>query len=167
MTLMDLQELYDYNSWANDLVIQSIQGLSGEVFTRDLKSSHRSIRGTVTHLAAAEWIWLQRWKGSSPRQMLSEEDFATIETAIIHWKKIDTDLSDFIRQLKAPDLEAVISYRTTEGKEYSSILWQVMQHLVNHSSYHRGQIAILLRQAGQTPESTDLIKYYRIKQLSI
>lgn len=163
MTLNDLRELYDYNIWANEQVIQSISGLSASIFEQDLKSSHGSIRGTVAHIASAEWIWLQRWKGNSPRQMLPEDEFSTIETAIARWKRIDAELADFIRQLKEPDLEKLFSYTTTEGKEFSNVLWQVMQHLVNHSSYHRGQVAALLRHAGKTPQSTDLIKYYRLK----
>jgi len=163
MTLKDLQELYAYNAWANEQVIQSITGISKEVFEQDLMSSHRSIRGTVAHIASAEWIWLRRWKGSSPRQLLSEGEFVTVGAAIARWKEIETELADFVRQLKEPDLDGTFSYRTTEGKEFSNILWQAMQHLVNHSSYHRGQIAALLRQTGQTPRSTDLIKYYRLK----
>jgi uncharacterized damage-inducible protein DinB len=167
MILKDLQELYSYNAWANEQVFQSIRGLDTEVFEQDRKSSHGSIRGTVAHIASAEWIWLQRWKGISPRHMLSEDEFATSETAIARWKKIDTDLADFIRQLKQPDLERIFSYTTTEGKQFSNIVWQAMQHLVNHSSYHRGQVAALLRQTGRTPQSTDLIKYYRLKTASI
>jgi uncharacterized damage-inducible protein DinB len=163
MTLKDLQELYAYNAWANEQVIQSITGISSEVFEQDLKSSHRSIRGTVAHIASAEWIWLRRWKGSSPRQLLSEGEFTTVGKAVARWKEIEIELADFTRQLKESDLERVFSYTTTEGKEFSNILWQAMQHLVNHSSYHRGQIAALLRQTGQTPQSTDLIKYYRLK----
>src|SRR5262245_25568663 len=110
MILKDLQDLYAYNAWANEQVIQSITGLSSEIFEQDLKSSHGSIRGTVTHIVSAEWIWLQRWKGISPRHMLSEDEFVTSETAIARWKKIDTDLADFIRQLKQPDLERIFSY---------------------------------------------------------
>jgi len=163
MTLSDLRELYAYNAWANEQVVQAIAGLSTETFCRDLKSSYHSIRGTVTHLASAEWIWLQRWKGTSPRHMLLEEEFATVTIAITRWKQIDAELEDFTGQLKESDLERVFPFMTTEGKELSNILWQAMQHLVNHSSYHRGQIATLLRQVSHTPRGTDLIKYYRLK----
>ena len=162
MTLNDLRELYAYNAWANEQVIQSIAGLSTEAFCQDLKASHGSIRGTVAHLASAEWIWLERWKGTSPHQMLSEEEFSTVEIAIVRWKKIEEDVADFVAGLREADLKRIFPFTTTEGKKRSDILWQAMQHLVNHSSYHRGQIATLLRQVGQTPQATDLIKYYRL-----
>jgi uncharacterized damage-inducible protein DinB len=163
----DLKDLYDYNAWANEEVRQVIRGLDKEVFSQDLKSSHRSLRGTVAHIASAEWIWLQRWKGISPGQMLAEEQFATTEMAVSRWTSIDQDVTDFVNTLQASDLGVTFSFTTTEGKKLSGVLWQAMQHLVNHSSYHRGQIAALLRQLGQTPRSTDLIKYYRLKAASV
>jgi uncharacterized damage-inducible protein DinB len=166
MTLTDLRELYAYNAWANEEVRQSIRGLGPEIFSKDLSASYRSIRGTVAHLASAEWIWLERWKGTSPGQMLPEEEFATVELASSRWSKIDHDLSDFMSTLMESDLETTFFFTTTEGKRLSSILWQSLQHLVNHSTYHRGQIATLLRQVGRAPQATDLSKYYRLKVTS-
>ncbi len=166
MTLADLRELYSYNTWANEEVRQSIRGLTPEIFVQDLRTSYRSIRGTVTHLASAEWIWLERWEGSSPARMLQEEQFATVEIASSRWSAIDQDISDFVNRMKESDLGTTFFFTTTEGKKLSGILWQNLQHVVNHSTYHRGQIATLLRQVGQTPQATDLIKYYRLKAAS-
>src|SRR5262249_28283108 len=92
----DLKDLCDYNAWANEEVRQVIRGLDKEVFSQDLRSSHRSLRGTVAHVASAEWIWLQRWKGISPGQMLAEEQFATPEMAVSRWASIDQDVTDFV-----------------------------------------------------------------------
>jgi uncharacterized damage-inducible protein DinB len=73
-------------------------------------------------------------------------------------------MSEFVSSLTEENISAVVTYKTTEGKQFSYPLWQMMQHVVNHSSYHRGQIVTMLRQLGIRPVGTDLIAYYRSKQ---
>ena len=161
MTHAEIKELFQYNEWANRRVEDSILNLKPEQFTENLKASHASIRGTFAHIAAAERIWLDRWKGESPTKLMSEDEFPDIHTAVRRLQEIDRELSDYVAQLTEADVDKVFAYKTTEGKTHSNILRHAMVHLINHSSYHRGQLATLMRQVGAAPISTDLILYYR------
>ena len=163
MNLTEVQRLYDYNSWANERVLESLQPIGQEVFASNKQASHGSIRGIIAHIAGAEWIWLERWKGSSPAGLLPESEFETVEIAAQRLRKIDHDLQQFTSGLTQADLDGSRGYKTTEGKAYSNVLSDMLLHLANHSSYHRGQITTLLRQSGALPQSTDFILFIRLK----
>lgn len=161
MTPLEMRRLSQYNAWANRRTLDSLQSLDQERFTRNLHASHGSIRGTLTHLAAAEWIWLERWNGRSPSSLLPETEFESVALATQRVTEIDRQLLSYVEALDASDLEVVKDYCSTEGKLYSNVLHDMLQHVINHSSYHRGQIASLLRQVGAVPQQTDLILYFR------
>jgi len=108
----------------------------------------------------AEWLWLERWKGSS-HSGPSVEKFADLAAVHARWNEIEADLRGFVRGLSAADLDRVVHYRNTKGQEFSNPMAHMLQHLVNHGSYHRGQVTTMLRQLGATPVATDLIAYYR------
>ena len=163
MNLIEIQRLYDYNSWANERVLESLQLIGQEVFTSNKQASHGSIRGIIAHIAAGESVWLERWQGSSPVGLLPESEFETLEIATLRLRRIDHDLQEFTSQLTQADLDASRGYNTTEGKAYSNVLSDMLLHVVNHSSYHRGQITTLLRQSGAVPRSTDFILFIRLK----
>jgi uncharacterized damage-inducible protein DinB len=163
VNLIEIKRLYDYNSWANERVLESLRPIGQDIFSGDMQASHGSIRGIIAHVGGAEWIWLQRWKGSSPVSLLSESEFETVEIAAQRLRKIDRDLQEFTSRLTQADLDGIRSYKTTEGKAYSNVLSDMLLHLANHSSYHRGQITTLLRQSGAVPQSTDFILFIRLK----
>lgn len=163
MNLAEVQRLYDYNSWANERVLESLELLGQDVFASNREASHVSIRGVIAHIAAAEWIWLERWKGLSPATLLPASEFETVEMAALRLRSIDRNLLEFTSQLTQTDLDGRREYKTTEGKAYSSVLSDMLLHVVNHSSYHRGQITTLLRQCGAVPQSTDFILFVRLK----
>ena len=75
MTRADVQALIDYNYWARDRLLDAVDQLSPEQFTRDLGSSFRSVRDTLAHLHAAEWIWYHRWIGESPTALPPADRF--------------------------------------------------------------------------------------------
>ena len=162
MNLIEIKRLYDYNSWANERVLESLQPIGQEIFTSHKQASQGSIRGIIAHVAGAEWIWLERWKGSSPAGLLPESEFETVEIATQRLRKIDRDLQEFTSRLTQEDLDGRRGYKTTEGKAYSNVLSDMLLHVVNHSSYHRGQITTLLRQAGAVPQPTDFIRFIRL-----
>ncbi len=161
MSPSEIQKMCHYNSWANQRMLESLRAIDQQQFTRDLKASHGSIRGTLTHLASAEWIWLQRWMGKPAARMLPETEFETVEIAAPRLTQFDRDLAEYVHSLSASDLQGIKNYVTTEGKPYSSVVQDMLIHLFNHSSYHRGQIAALLRQVDAVPQGTDFILYCR------
>jgi uncharacterized damage-inducible protein DinB len=157
----DFQLLYNYNSWANHRTLDSCAELSLEQFTRDLGSSFRSVRDTLAHIYGAEWIWLERWHGRIPSALPSADDFPDFNSVRSRWAQHEANLDSFVVSLTTSELERVIKYKNTQGTPFEGPLWPMLQHVVNHSSYHRGQIATLLRQLGAKPVSTDLILFHR------
>jgi uncharacterized damage-inducible protein DinB len=108
-----------------------------------------------------EWLWLERWQGRSPDKFPPATDFPTLDSVRSRWSEIERNLVEYIASLKAEDLERLIEHKTTAGVPQSAPLWQMLQHLVNHGTYHRGQVATMLRQLDAKAVSTDLIVFYR------
>jgi uncharacterized damage-inducible protein DinB len=161
MNVEDFRVLYDFNAWANHRTLDSCAALDNEKFTRDLGSSFRSVRDTLAHISGAEWIWLERWHGRAPLGIPPGSDFPDFESVRRRWTEIERNLLDYVASLTPEDLQRVLQYKTMAGTQMAQPLWQCLQHLANHSTYHRGQIATMLRQLGAKPVSTDLIGFYR------
>lgn len=156
----DLRELYDYNRWANHRTLSAAGKLDGERFLRELGNSFSSVRDTLAHILSAEWIWMERWQGRWPKAMLDAGDFPIVESLQARWKSLEEDRDRFIKSLTPERLRDPLSYINRAGVGYTYPLWQQMVHVVNHSTYHRGQITTLLRQLGAEPLSTDFVEYY-------
>jgi uncharacterized damage-inducible protein DinB len=161
MNVEDFRLLYEYNLWANHRTLDACSALNDDQFTRDLKSSFPSVRDTLVHLFLVEWIWLERWHGRSPAAFPSASDFPNLDSVRRRWDEIERDLTDYIASLTPDDLARVIHHKTMKGDPQSATHWQMLQHVVNHQTYHRGQVATMLRQLGGKAISTDLIFFYR------
>lgn len=161
MNIEDVRLLYDFNGWANHRTLDACAALAPEQLTRDLGSSFRSVRDTLAHIYGAEWIWMERWHGRVPAGLPSAADFPDLETLRRRFAEMDQNLVDYAASLTADDLQRVMTVKTSAGTTFSQPLWQMLQHLANHGSYHRGQVATMLRQLGAKPVGTDLIGFYR------
>ena len=162
MNKNDIQLLYEYNRWANSQTLDASAKLTEEQFTKDLSSSYRSVRDTLAHILAAEWIWLTRWNGVSPRALLNPLDFPDLGSLRAGWAEVERDQTAFVNDLTDASLESVVTYLNTMGEEWKYPLGQMMQHLVNHSTYHRGQMATMLRQLGAEPAPTDFLIFFDV-----
>ncbi len=161
MSPEEIRLLYDYNAWANTRVLDSVAKLATDQFTKPLGSSFSSVRDTLLHIWGAEWLWLERFQGRSPSSLPEVGQFAEISTLKTRWQVDQARLNKFVAALTQEDLNRIHEYRTLNFGEYKNPLWLSMQHVVNHSTYHRGQITTLVRQLNATPLSTDLIHFYR------
>ena len=162
MNREELCLLVDFHYWARDRMLEALEPLTPDQFTRDLANSFRSIRDTVVHIYSAEWVWLTRWMGHSPTAALSTAEFPDLATIRTAWKELEPKVRSFLEGNDTDDLSRRIEYRLINGQPGASIFWQMLQHVVNHASYHRGQVTTMLRQLGLTPpRSTDMIAFYR------
>lgn len=166
MNLADIRHLFDYTEWANDLAIDAASKLSDENLRRDFGISHKSILGTLVHMAGAEWIWWERWNGRSPAKheawsLWSTESCADLETLKQRWNNLLASRTQFISQLDEERLNAELAFKLLSGDPSSMRLIDQMQHVVNHATMHRGQVVGMIRQLGLDPPSTDLIFYLR------
>jgi uncharacterized damage-inducible protein DinB len=162
MTKGEIALLIDYNYWARDRVLDAVALLDDEKYRRDLGNSFRSIRDTLTHLYAAEWIWYSRWHGESPTALVTSDTFPDRAALIAAWREMEAKMRAFIGAMDDAALARAMSYKLMNGQPGTNVMWQMIQHVVNHGSYHRGQITTMLRQLGAAPaKSMDLIAFYR------
>lgn len=158
----DIQLLYEYDRWANNRVLQAASALSAAEFTRDLGGSFRPVRDTLVHIIGGEWVWLEYWKEPSPSPafvtdlstrrgvLFNPEAFPNLATVRLKWAEVEKEQGDFVNRVTNKLLKKVLPFRTTQVK-----LAQLMQHLANHSSYHRGKVALMMQQLGAQPAATD------------
>jgi uncharacterized damage-inducible protein DinB len=161
MNPQEMVALYAYNAWANRRAMEAASALSKEQYTKQLGSSFSSVCDTLSHIYGAEWLWLKRFQGRSPSALPSNPEFADIAKLKESWAAFEPTLLNFVHGLTQADLDRVIEYKTIKFGVYHNPLWQSMQHVVNHGTYHRGQVTTMLRQLGAQPILTDLMHFYR------
>jgi len=162
MTPDYIRTLVDYNYWARDRILASAEQLSPEALSRSLGSSFSSVLDTLVHIHFAEWIWYQRWQGSSPTAGPDKSQLVSVAALRDEWRPLEREIRTFVESLGPAGLLRVIEYKTMNGQPGTSAYWQMIVHVVNHGSYHRGQVATMLRQLGAKPaQSTDMIVFFR------
>jgi uncharacterized damage-inducible protein DinB len=161
MTPEEARALFDYNAWANRRSLETAAQLSPEQFTKPLGSSFSSVRDTLMHVCGAEWIWFERFQGRSHSAIPDFSAIQTIDALRTHWVPQEKTLLDYVRRVTQADLDCICEYKTINYGDYSNPLWQSLQHLANHGTYHRGQVATMIRQHGLKPLATDLMHFYR------
>jgi uncharacterized damage-inducible protein DinB len=162
MTKDGLERLLDYTVWANHRAMRTVATLSVAEFRRDLGGSFGGVRGTLTHTLGAEWIWLERWKGVSPsKPPFDEGEFKDIVAVRERWKVVEDHRASWFRALKQDDVRKLVRYKNLAGQSFEAPLWQLVQHVANHSTYHRGQVVAFLRQLGAKPQATDMVVWDR------
>lgn len=164
MTRLDeFRQLYAYNRWATERMLAAASQLSDDQFRQDMGSSFPSIRDTLVHIMSAEWVWLSRLQGTSPPGMPEAWKSMGLREITRQWDDVDRSLRNLVDGLGETELDQPIPYRNTAGSAFVSTRAQILRHVVNHSSYHRGQITTMLRQLGAAAPTTDLIAYYRME----
>jgi uncharacterized damage-inducible protein DinB len=166
MTREDVRLLYEYDRWANDRVFTLVGALTPEQFTRDLGGSFPSVRDVLLHIAACKWAWLTYWNESSPSDriltdlftrsetLFQSESVRTLATVQAKWAEVEEGHIKFVNEVTDELLDRTLPVRNT-----SISLARLVQHLANHSTYHRGQIAMMLRQLGAKAPATDFAQF--------
>jgi uncharacterized damage-inducible protein DinB len=172
VTKDDIQLLFEYDRWANNRVLQAASALSPDQFTHDLGGSFRSVRDTLLHIIGGEWGWLTFWKEPSPNSAFLADlwdrhdalfhpqafpDFAAVRAK---WAEVEKEQMEFVNSLTDEALTKTLPIR-----EKQASLMHLMQHLANHSTYHRGQVALMLRQLGAKPLATDFVMFLAERRL--
>lgn len=160
------QRLHEYETWAGGEVIASLratQTLLGEALgnaSHPPTAAFRRASGIFAHTQMARHEWLSRL-GAVERRPWAMFPEWTIEQCQADAQRLDRLWADYLARAEAERLDEVVTYYSTEGKPFTSTRGDILTHVYNHSSYHRGQIAMLVKQAGGTPASTDFIVYIR------
>ncbi len=162
MTIDAVCALLDYHYWARDRVLDAVAVLTDEQYTRDLGSSFPSIHATLVHIYPAEWVWHVRWEGQSPTALLAVDMFPDVSALRLAWVEHEGRMPTLVTSAGEAGLVRRFEYTLLSGMPGSSTFGQVVQHVVNHATYHRGQVTTMLRQLGAAPpRSMDLIQFWR------
>jgi uncharacterized damage-inducible protein DinB len=153
--------LLDYHYWARDRVLAAVEALTPEQYTRDLGNSFASVHATLVHTCGAEWLWYHRWMGHSPSALPDVTAYRDLQSLRDAWTSLESQVRSFVGGLESDGLARVYPYTQLNGTKRSSAFSHMLQHLVNHATYHRGQLTTMLRQLGApAPTSQDLIAFY-------
>jgi uncharacterized damage-inducible protein DinB len=167
MTYEDVCLLVDYNYWARDRILDAVSALTPEQFTQPLGNSFSSVRDTIAHICDAEFIWLSRWAGEQPTGFRKPDRVPDVAAAREEWAGLERRMREVLAELGPKGVERRLDYKDMRGAARSDLAWQILQHVVNHGSYHRGQVTTMLRQLGAPPPKyMDIIIFYRERSQS-
>lgn len=158
-----LREHLRYTAWASQHLVRAVEHLPAEQLARDFQTSDRNILGTLAHVFAADRIWLSRVQGEAPTSFISETDY-NLHVLQIDWPPIYEKWNEWAAALTDDTARERISYRNLKGEPYVNTAWEIVLHLVNHGTHHRGQVSGFLRALGHAPPQLDLIYYYRQRE---
>ena len=130
--------------------------------TADLGSSFPSLLGTLNHVYLAELVWFKRLQGENAR--LADLPIPASPGALAKsWPELHQLWLQWADAFSDDQWRDPFSFRNNTGAESVMPYWQIVMHVVNHGSYHRGQFTTLLRQSGLSAPGTDLLTYYRTR----
>jgi len=161
MKLDEVRDLLAYTHWANRRMLDAAASLSPEQYLKDLGSSFRSLRDTLFHIYGVEWIWLERLEGRSPKAIPSATDYSDVPALRAPWAEVELRYDNYLAALSEAELGAVMPYTTLSYGPASNPRWEILVHVANHGTYHRGQASTLFRQLGAKGPGTDIILYFR------
>ncbi len=161
MTVQECTYLFAFNAWASNTMFDAIEAMPEADVFKDLKTSHGSIHNTMVHLVGAEQIWLSRWNGTPASNYLNAADVPTLRAVRDVWSTVGKDSARFVAALTDSKLLERFEMKTLKGEGSKQIYWQAMLHVIDHSTYHRGQVVAMMRQLGVVPPSTGMIRFFR------
>ncbi len=148
-----------YDRWANLRMIDAASELNPQTLTQNVISSFPSFHHTLVHVLWAEELWLERWQSRSFVASLDTEKFPTVETIRAKLEAVYTKQLQFLNGLNPAAADQSIGYVNFQGQRWEYSLRQMVQHLMVHSAYHRGQLATLLRQLSVVLPQTDYLVF--------
>ncbi|MBI2491723.1 MAG: DinB family protein [Candidatus Rokubacteria bacterium] len=170
VTVLDLiRGIYDYHWWANRRLFDAARALGEAAAGREVgkQFSFPTLRGMFTHIHAADWIWLERFQGRRPDRLPDERDVPGLEALRGRWDAFEVEQRAFVGGLAAADLARPVVFQSTaypskDGGPYRLPLGPLLQHVANHATHHRSEIATMLTMVSGSAPPTDLSLYLGI-----
>lgn len=153
------RDLLVYTIWADRRLLQAAAEVRPEDLVRDTGSSFPSLLATFAHILGAQRIWLARFAGRSLPSVPGIADFPDYATLAAGFAETQAEMEFFLASVTDEQLKAEIRYTNTRGETFARPLWQPVLQLVNHSTYHRGQLVTMLRQMGYPAPQSDFIYF--------
>lgn len=156
-----IRTLYDYNYWAHRRVWSCVVQLSDEQLHRPLDYSIGSIQAQLVHTMSAENVWFTRLRGESPASMFNPSDYPTLDSIRQAWDKIEAQVYEYLGTLDDATLAHSLQYHNTAGNAFSTSIWGILLHLLNHGTDHRAQTLAMIHIVGGPTLDQDIIRYLR------
>ncbi|MBI4245629.1 MAG: DinB family protein [Candidatus Rokubacteria bacterium] len=165
MSVELMQSLYDYHWWANRRLWDVTVALGEEPSRREMgrQFSFPSLKGMFAHIYGADWVWLMRWRGTSPSTRPGDADFPSLASLWERWDAFEQEQRQFIGALTPAALGRTVEFRNNAGRPNALPLWALLQHVANHATHHRSEIATMLTMISGSPPPTDLVVYHRVR----
>jgi uncharacterized damage-inducible protein DinB len=157
--MLELLSLYDYNEWANERVVRSLRELPEADYAREMGGGWPSVRATFVHIAGATDAWAERFDGKDVLALPKESDLPKLEDAVALLLRAEGKHRAHLGTLTREKLDRSFSWKNLSGEVKTAPFWIVVRHVVNHQTYHRGQIASMVRRLGGTPIATDMVRW--------
>ncbi len=158
-----LLHLYEYNYWANARYLKSAEGLTAEQFTRKQGHSWDSVQGVLVHMMNSEIMWPRRWREEAPLAFLNIADFPTAAAVIERWAGVEQGMREFLAQQSEESLMSKLSYTNARGETFTLPLWQMMAHVPNHNTHHRGELAAMFALMNASHPEEEVVQYFLIR----
>jgi len=157
----ELRQHLQYSAWASARLVEAASGLTEEELTHDHETADKSVLGTLVHVFAADRHWLGRIEGNPPEKFIDPEVDMDLEVLRSQWPALLTRWDIWLATQTDDSIAEPLVYKDLKGREFRTPLWQIVLHVVNHGTHHRGQVSGFLRKMGHRPPAVDLIHFYR------
>ena len=161
LSVEDLRQHLQYSAWASQRLVHAASELSEAELLRDFQTADHSVLGTLVHTFAADRLWLGRMRKAPRPQYSSEADYrlAVLES---EWPAVYHGWDDLLKGWTDEEVRSDLTYLDLKGNQWTQPVWQLVLHVVNHATHHRGQAAGFLRTMGRVPPPLDLVAFYRM-----
>jgi uncharacterized damage-inducible protein DinB len=165
-TLMDLKEyliaLYDYNYWANKRYLIVAETLTEEQLFRKQGHSWDSVHAVLVHMMSSERMWPQRWRGEKA-VFLDPRDFPTVASVREYWANVEKNMRAFLAEQTGQALLQEVTYTNPKGETFTLPLWQMMAHVPNHNTHHRGELAAMFTLLNISHPEEEVVQYFLVR----
>jgi len=154
-----LEELYEYNYWANKRYLTVAESLTEEQLFRKQGHSWDSVHAVFVHMMSSERMWPQRWRGQKS-EFLDAKDFPTVESIREYWVDVEKDMRAFIAGQTEMSLMSDVTYTNPKGETFTLPLWQMVVQPPNHNTHHRGELAAMFALMEVPHPEEEIVQYF-------
>jgi uncharacterized damage-inducible protein DinB len=145
------RELFEYVRWGDQQSLIAARSCADAEYYKEQGISHGSVHKLLVHMMAAQMLWLERFRGTSPTKIESAEQYPKRLDLEQRWPLVHAAMLDFVAHLTPPAIARSITYRNTRGEPFTLPLASLITHVIDHAAYHRGQLASMIKRAGGKP----------------
>lgn len=157
-----LENLYDYNYWANKRYVAVAETLTQEQLFHQHGHSWESVHAVLVHMMSSERMWLQRW-GGEPSNILDSKDFPNVESIKDYWVGVEMSMRNFIAEQTEQSLLKEVSYTNPKGETFTLSAWQMVVQPPNHNTHHRGELAAMFALMNVSHPEEEIVQYFLTK----